>query len=129
MVRSGHNLHALTACLSSICGVIAAPMPAVALVLVLLTTLLPAAAISAWLPTSQRETDGESSAPEQSSKATDPNGPITAPSARARRVQADRLSRMADHVARIERRCALADRAVQSAEFAGRNGQGCALRC
>jgi hypothetical protein len=129
MVLARHNLLALTAWLSSICGAIAAPVPAVVLVLALQTTLLPAVAISAWLPTSQRESEGESSAPEQSSKATDPYALVTAPSARARRVQADRLSRRADQVSRIQRRRALAGCGVQSAEFAGRNGQGCALRC
>jgi hypothetical protein len=129
MVRAGHLLHALTACLSGICGIVAAPLPAFVLLLASQTALLPAAALSTWLPTTQRETEGESSAPEQSSKATDPHTLVASPSARARRVRADRLARLADHLLQIQRCRALADFGRQSAEFSRRNGRGCALRC
>jgi hypothetical protein len=96
--------------------------------LVLQTAALPSPAIAAWLPAAQRESEGE--APEESSKATDPEALVSTSSARARRAQADRLARLDHPVTRIDRARTVAQfRPAESAEFSGRNGQGCALRC
>jgi hypothetical protein len=98
--------------------------------LVLQTAALPPAAIAAWLPQLQRESEGESSAPEESAKATDPHALVAAVSARARRARADRMARLEHFQTRLEAALQAAQvRPTRSAEQTGRNGRGCALRC
>jgi hypothetical protein len=102
----------------------------VVVLLALQTLVLPPAALNAWLPQSQRETEGESPPSEETSKATDPHALVASASARARRVQADRLARLEYHQAHVVQAQIVARyRPAICGEQAGRNGGGCLLRC
>ena len=127
MIRSGLKSRTASAFLARVCAICPSLLAAL---LALQTAALPLCAIAAWLPQSQRESESESSAPEESSKATDPHALVTAASARARRARADRMARLEHFQTRMEAALQVAQvRPTHSAEQAGRNGSGCALRC
>jgi len=101
------------------------------LVISLQTTLLPAAALQSWLPLAQRDSEGESPAPEEATKETVPSAFVSADVARARRAAADRLAKC-DHVPTCMSESVGSMRIFHAplpAEQAGRNGSGGPLRC
>lgn len=93
--------------------------------------LLPRNALKPWLPQTQRESEGESNTPEESSRETVPSAVVNSESGRARRAEADRLARLerlpivSSQGSGVVRKC----HALVRAEQAARNGVGCPLRC
>ena len=98
--------------------------------LALQTAAVPAAGLASWLPAAQRESEGESTSPEESSKETISSTPVFAASARARRAQAHRLARL-ENIPQLgcHRRNAADFSPGRPSELTGRNGRGCTLRC
>jgi hypothetical protein len=88
-------------------------------------------ALRTWSPHPQRESEGETPTPEESSKEAVPSALASADAARARRAEADKHSRCQHIPARTlqgvgSRRIF---HAPIPADQAGRNGTGCPLRC
>jgi hypothetical protein len=131
MIRWRHYCRAVTACVTGDCVSRRAPLVWLLVALLSLQTVaVPAAGLMSWLPLAQRESEGESPSPEESSKETISGTPVCSASARARRAQADRLSRLESlPKLGIGSSDATTYGLGQPSELTRRNGRGCTLRC
>jgi len=115
----------LISCSSDSCGIL------LAVVLVFQTMCVPGARLDSWLPQAQRESEGESSAPQESSKESVASTVVAAEHSRPRRVKGDRLA-VCGHAPIHQLQAGGLPRTLpvqRAGEHARRNGTGCPLRC